>query len=464
MATVHYRSMMGSSDAVIWHIEEDPQLRSTITAVWELDGVPEPARMQESLQRMVSAIPRLRQRVVPGRPRPSWVDVDDLELERHFVEHELDGSATSGDVHRFAERWLADGFDRTQPQWGLALLTGLRGGRAAIVIKVHHAIADGIGLVLMLAAFTDLEPNPERRQPANVVELPLERPVFSRRRRVLLKLRRGLYAVAASPVRTIGHSLMTLRSALRLVWPSRTPLSSVMTQRSGELAFNTRSVPFGDFKQAGRTAGGSLNDTFVAVVVDALDRYHLAVGDSPSRMSRVRVHMPVDVRAGRTATVAGNQFVPARVVLDVPHGRPAHRVTSIGRQLTSLQNEPALRHINTVAAAVLRLGRRPTRWILGGMMKGVDVLASNVPGPNFPLYVAGVKVEHFHAFGPPAGAALNVTLFSYDGNVNLGISTDTAAVTDIQILLECFDAALDSVLSLCERSRAMNPESLTRAV
>src|SRR5687768_4726951 len=121
--------MMGSSDTVIWHIEEDPQLRSTITAVWELDCAPEPDRMQQSLQRMVSAIPRLRQRVVPGRPRPSWIDVDDLDLERHFVEHGLGGSASSGDVHRFAERWLADGFDRTQPQWGLALLTGVTGGR-----------------------------------------------------------------------------------------------------------------------------------------------------------------------------------------------------------------------------------------------------------------------------------------------------------------------------------------------
>src|SRR5215213_11722526 len=127
--------MMGSSDAVIWHIEEDPQLRSTIIAVWELDAVPEAGRMQDSLQRMVAAIPRLRQRVVPGRPRPSWVDVDDLDLTRHFVEHQLGGGADVTAVHRFAEEWVGQGFDRKQPQWGLALLTGLPGGRAAIVIK-----------------------------------------------------------------------------------------------------------------------------------------------------------------------------------------------------------------------------------------------------------------------------------------------------------------------------------------
>jgi len=302
-------------------------------------------------------------------------------------------------------------------------------------------------LLLMLAAFTDLEPNPERRAEAsNVVELPLERPVFSRWRRWYVRVRGGIDGFTPAPLRSARRWYRTVRSALRLVWPSRTPLSPIMTERSGDLALLTRSVPLADFKHAGRQAGGTLNDTFVAVVVDALDRYHFAVADAPRRLGKLRVHMPVDVRGGRTATVAGNQFVPARVVLDVPHGRPSHRVTSIGRQLSALQHEPALGHINTVAAAVLRLGKRPTRWILGGMMKGVDVLASNVPGPNFPLYVAGVKVERFHAFGPPAGAALNVTLFSYDGQVNLGISCDTAAVTDRALLLECLDEALDALM------------------
>lgn len=430
--------MMSSSDAVIWHIEEDPQLRSTISGVWELDAVPTPERMQESLQRMVDALPRFRQRVAPGRPRPSWVDVE-VDLSHHFVEHDLGGNADSAAVHAFAEEWAADDFDRDRPQWGLALLTGLADGRAAIVIKVHHAIGDGVGLVLMLAAFTDLEPNPEFRPDlGNVFELPNERPVFSRRRRAWHRLRQF----------RLRGSLRTLRSALRLVWPSRTPLSPVMTERSGRLQFGTKTVALPDFKRAGKAAGGSINDAFVAVVVDALDRYHVQIGDPPRRLGRVRLHMPVDARSGRTATLAGNQFVPARVVLDVPHGRPAHRVSSIARQLTRLRDEPALGHINSVAAAVLRLGRRPTRWILGGMMKGVDVLASNVPGPDFPLYVAGVKVEQFHAFGPPAGAALNVTLFSYDGSINLGISTDPAAVTDAPLLLACFDGAIDALLSV----------------
>jgi hypothetical protein len=208
-----------------------------------------------------------------------------------------------------------------------------------------------------------------------------------------------------------------------------------------------RTIPFRDLRGAGREAGGTLNDAFVTIVVDALARYHDAFTRDLKSLSRVRVHMPVDVRAGRTANVAGNEFVPARVALDVPSGTREERLGAIQTQLLELQHEPALAHVNTVAAAVLRLGKHPTQWVLGGMMKGVDVLASNVPGPNFPLYVAGVKVVRFHAFGPPAGAALNITLFSYDGQVNLGITTDEAAVTDREVFLRCLDDAIEDMLT-----------------
>lgn len=161
--------------------------------------------------------------------------------------------------------------------------------------------------------------------------------------------------------------------------------------------------------------------------------------------------MPVDVRSGRTA----NEFVPARVTLTVPSGTASERLGVIQTQLLELQQEPALGHINAVAATVLKLGKRPTQWILGGMMNGVDVLACNVPGPNFPLYVAGVKVDQFHAFGPPAGAALNITVFSYDGTVNLGITADEAAVTDRALFLRCVDEAIDDLLELAEPTAAL---------
>ena len=103
MAGVKYRSMMNASDAIIWQIERDPKMRSTIMGVWALDSVPTPERIRESLDRMVASIPRLRQRVEPGRPRPSWVDVDDLDLDDHYATHQFAGAATFDDALVFAQ-------------------------------------------------------------------------------------------------------------------------------------------------------------------------------------------------------------------------------------------------------------------------------------------------------------------------------------------------------------------------
>ena len=203
---------------------------------------------------------------------------------------------------------------------------------------------------------------------------------------------------------------------------------------------DTRSTSLEQFRAAGERTGASMNDTFVGIVTDALVRYHERRGNP---CDRLRMHMPVDARNDRTAVLAGNQFVPARVSLDVSAPEPGERASLIRTQLAALRREKALHHINTVSAAVQRLGKPATRFIIGNMMKGVDVLASNVPGPPFPLYLAGARIEQFFGFGPPAGAALNLTLFSYDDNVWIGITTDAAAVTHREDFLRSLDEAID---------------------
>ena len=234
-----------------------------------------------------------------------------------------------------------------------------------------------------------------------------------------------------------------MRSAIRLVTPHRTPLSPLMTKRSGELRMDTRQLPLRDFKAAGAHLDATLNDTFVAITADAVARYHRVCA---SECPELRLHIPVNIRNERTAALAGNQFVPARISLQLGSATLREEAASIRDQLLALSNEPALHHINTVSAAIQRLGKPISRWIIGGMMKGVDVLASNVPGPPFPMYLAGSKIEQFYGFGPPAGAALNITLFSYNGSVWLGITTDAAAVVERKLFLSSLDEAIAAAM------------------
>jgi hypothetical protein len=99
---------------------------------------------------------------------------------------------------------------------------------------------------------------------------------------------------------------------------------------------------------------------------------------------------------------------------------------------------------------ISRFGPSAAVSILGAMLKGVDITTSNVPGPPFPVYMAGARVEEFYAFGPLAGAAINITLFSYDGTVHLGVNSDRAAVEDLALLTRCLRAAIDDTVALSQ--------------
>jgi hypothetical protein len=218
-----------------------------------------------------------------------------------------------------------------------------------------------------------------------------------------------------------------------------------MTDRSSDLHLDVKTVPLQTLRHAGKQAGGSVNDAFVTLVLDALGRYHARHG---AACDQLRVHMPINIRNESTADRAGNEFVPARIVMDVVGGHGEGRLRRVSEHLAALRREPALPWVNSVSAAIQRLGVPISRRVVGAMMKGVDVLASNVAGPPCALYVAGVHVEEFFAFGPPTGAALNVTLFSYDSTVHLGVTTVAAAVRAREQLMECLDEAITEMEAL----------------
>ena len=441
MSRITYDETMSSSDALIWHIEQDPQLRSTVMSVWFLQRPPSPERMHATVERMVAQLPRLRQRVLDDRPRPRWVAADQFDADAHYQYEHLGGDADRDNVMSRAQAWVREPFDRDRPLWQLGIFSGLADGRGALVLKLHHAIADGVGLMLMLAALADLEPNPRHRLAlADVVTAPAP----------IVRAPRHLSNLVLHPVTTIRNAVRSAVSIIKLVMPNRKPMSTLMTGRSSELCLDTKALPLDTLRCAGKQAGGSLNDAFIGLVLNTLDRYHERSGVT---CRQVRIHMPINIRDAATADRAGNQFVPARIVMNVgdddvvdDHGES--RLRRVSKHLAAVRQEPALRWVNSVSAAIQRLGVPISRRVIGGMMKGVDVLASNVAGPPCPLYLAGEHVQEFYAFGPPAGAALNITLFSYDNTVHLGVTTVAAAVDSRDVFMRCLDEAIAEMTTL----------------
>jgi diacylglycerol O-acyltransferase len=208
---------------------------------------------------------------------------------------------------------------------------------------------------------------------------------------------------------------------------------------------DSMSVPFKRMKAAANTQGGTLNDAFVATTLGALDLYHQAFG---TPCAELRMNMPISVRSDDTANHSDNQFVPARMVLPLGQTDAAQRMADVKRLLREVRDEPALPHVGDISGVISRLGPTASVSLLGSMMKGVDITTTNVPGPPFPVWMAGARVDEFYGFGPLAGSAVNIALFTYDGAVHLGITTDTAAVTDPDLFVQCMRESLDETLAL----------------
>jgi len=266
---------------------------------------------------------------------------------------------------------------------------------------------------------------------------------LGRARRALATLPRALRSVSGDPVGAVTGLGDAAASVGRLLRPATAPLSPIMRERSLSVRFDTLAVPVDRLKTAARRVRGKLNDAFVAGVTGGLRRYHEAHGaDVPA----LRMSMPINVREGDTASLAGNQFVPARFEVPIGIASASERMAAIRTLVGQQRGEPALRLLDEMAALLNRLPLAASTALFGTMLRGVDFVTSNVPGPRFEMYVAGARLDGVVGYGPLTGAAANVTLFSYLDRAHLGISTDPAAVPDPERFVTCLGEGFDEVL------------------
>lgn len=452
---------MSDNDALMWTIEQDPLLRSTITSIAVLESAPDPERLRWKIDRATRVIPRLRQRVVSNPlsvAPPRWEIDPNFDLDFHLRWVRAAGDGSMRNLFALAEPLAMQGFDRSRPLWEFAVVEGLDGGRAALVMKIHHAITDGVGGVkLMLETFDaeadpgDLGPMPDA--PEVHVMNQAERFVDAwqhTQRRALGVARRSVgiaagaaITTAADPIGSGVNILEAAQSAGRLLKPSPSPMSPLMTGRSLSQRFDTLTVPLTDTKLAAKAAGGRLNDAFVAGVAGGFKRYH-DLHDTPA--SALRMSMPINVRNEATEDKAGNQFSPARFPVPLTVRDAVHRMKVVSDLVARARHEPALALTQPLAGALNRLPREITTALFGSMLKGVDFVTSNVPGAPFPVYLAGARIQSQFAFGPMTGAAANVTLLSYVDELNVGFNIDPAAIPDMAEFMDCMREGFDEVL------------------
>jgi len=459
---LHYESRMSDSDSLMWTIEKDPLLRSTITAVSLLDGAVDAQRFAAKVDRASRVIPRLRQRVV-GNPYslapPRWEIDPNFDLGYHLRTLNAGGDGDERHVLDLAQWVGMQGFDRARPLWEMYVVDGMAGGRSALIQKVHHAITDGVGSIQIALTLFDLErepadPGPLPDAPEVRVLSPMDRladgaAYVGRRRATSLQrsvgaVTGGLRDVLRDPADAARRLTGTVGSVGRLLAPATAPLSPVMTERSLSVRFTTLVRPLDALRAAAKAADAKLNDAFVAAVAGGLQRYHAQLG---APVDALRMTMPINVRTEATEGVAGNQFVPARFAVPMSIDDPVERMTAVRALVATQRGEPALALTQPLAAILNRLPTSVTTGVFGGMLRGVDFVTSNVPGAPIPLYAAGAEIVQQFPFGPLSGSAVNVTLLSWLDQVCIGINVDPAAVPDPETFHACLAAGFDEVIA-----------------
>ncbi len=444
---------LSDADSILLTLDRDPLLRSSITAVVLLDQEPPFAEVVERFAALCRRTRRFRSRVAgPRTPwdRPCWEEDPYFDVSTH-VRHVR--AAHPGDLRAVLD--LAQGmapmaFDPTRPMWEAIAVDGVIGGKAAVIMRVHHAVIDGVGGLLVAATMMDrdraghpllAEPDGPSESTTTVQRARLDgvvRSLVGVPRQAVGTARR----VAEHPADAASRWLDELVDAGSLIAPSPSPLSPLMRDRTTVRRFDTIVLESDQAHGAAAATGLTLNDLFVAGILRGLSLYHHR---HDIDVEHLRAVMPVSTRRPEDP-VESNRFVPVRIVLpiDLPDARAYLRL--VPDILRRWKQSEALGTSGIFSFFLDRLPGSITTRAMAMMLKGVDFVATDVPGPPTDVFFAGAQVEALYAFAPTAGAALNVALVTTAGRLNVGLNIDAGAVPDHANMVTCLTEGFDEVL------------------
>ena len=428
----------------------DPRMRSTVVALAVLDSAPDWERLRTRLERLTHFVPTLRMRPLYGMfglSAPRLALDPDFDIDVHVHRYRLpEGSGWNellGDVRRMS---LTD-FDRNRALWEAVLIEGLPGGEAAFALKLHHSIADGQATVIMALSLFELGPDPNPDDPPTP-EVPRGEDVslldiaranvednltkFKDSAEGLLRAGGGVALQAlGDPGGALDVVRQTVDSISKAVSVPEAPLSPLWVERGTTYHFGAFEFPFAGLKHAAKSRGFSVNDAFMAAVASGVDRYHERYG---AQVPELRVNVPISLRgdAGDRSAQASNAVAIARFEMPMEGLDVDDRMAVIHELVDTWRGAPAMRMADPLA---------DVSWfvpvpVLAQAAKASDITTSNVPGPPIALYLAGARMVAAFPLVATIGAAVNVTMVTYDGNACIGVSTDDRSIPDHGELLE----------------------------
>ncbi len=460
--TSDFAAEMSAEEALMWRVAADPWLDPSGALLVLTDQPVDRGLLRAKLAAGLVEIPRLAERVAESSnplEAPRWELDPHFDLDGHIIERTVPAPGDHRAVLDLVARLQAEPFPEGRPPWLIVLITGLADGRGAMLSRLHHAVADGIGSLRMAEVYLDLERTTEAPAPVDLDAILAERranaepPPPTDTADVLINALAGpfglmksaaaeLALIGADPARaqrTGSEALDTLRTVADQLAgdPYLDSTSELWTGRSGQRYYLTAQMPLDAAKAAAKRRGGTVNDLYVTALADAAMAYH-ADHDAVPRSVAMSF-----VRSTREGTgVGGNAFVPVKVRAPGGDTTPDDRFAALHDAMapSDAAEEPGLDAVSSLAglmptAMLTKLGR--------DQGKRIDIVTSNIRGAPFPIYIGGARVDAGYPIGPIAGAACNATVMSYDGSLDIGVMIDPAAIEDPDRFGELLQQVLD---------------------
>jgi diacylglycerol O-acyltransferase len=432
----------------------------------------------------LALLPPLRWRLaeVPlGLDYPYWIDDADFDLDYHVREIALPKPGTDKQLAEQVARIMSRPLDRERPLWELYVIDGLQSGQAAVLTKIHHAVVDGLSGAEILGLLLDLSPEgrePPARAPAEVGDR-------AGGPRTIEMLARGLLGVPRYPLRllralpsalpnaedapavcgaipgapTVGRVTSRLQHLVTGDGAPRRPrLNAPRTPFNGRVSPHRRfafgQLPLDEVKQVKNKYGYTVNDVVVTICAGAVRRWlleHDALPDGP-----LVAQIPVSVRTSDQVGTYGNRILLMRAPLFTDEPDPVERLRLTHEALRDMKERhralPAelLQDANHfIPPAVFARAAQLSLRVSGtaAARPTWNLVISNVPGPQFPLYLAGARlVAHYPFSVITDGMGLNITAMSYCGHLDFGIVADRDQVPDVWKLVDWLRESLDELL------------------
>ena len=421
------------------------------------DGGIDIQRVRDHIESKLQYIPRYRQRLsyVPYNRAPVWIDDDAFNFEYHVRHTSLPRPGSDEQLKALAGRIVSQQLDRSKPLWELWIVEGLEGGRFAMVAKIHHCMIDGISGVDLTTILLNVVPSEELEDKADWTP----RPAPTRAELIVSEVARtarkridevtSVREVAKSGAEMIGTTAAKLNAAansLRSGWLSQAANTPLNTSVGPNRRFDWTEMPLPEVKRIKDVLGGTVNDVVLAITAGAIRHFLEVERGFSTEGIEFRAMAPVSVRRPGQKGSLGNQVAMWLVQLPVGEADPVKRLQAIAAETTHLKKSNqalgAATLVDLSSGTPLPLLSIANR-LASSSIRPFNMTVTNVPGPQFPMYLIGSKMLANYPIVPLwAQHGVGIALFSYDGRLLWGVHADYNALPDSDAFVESIHHSL----------------------